>query len=85
MCICGNKLDYNLCCGEILSYKRKAKTPEELMRSRYTAYVNADARYLVLSAVPENQYEEDIELIEDFSTGVDWLKLDVLAVEEVIT
>jgi len=81
MCICGNELSYEMCCGEIITHKRKAKTPEELMRSRYSAYVNADARYLVLSAVPENQYEEDIELIEDFSSQVEWLKLDVLKVD----
>ena len=81
MCICGNELSYEMCCGEIIAHKRKAKTPEELMRSRYSAYVNADARYLVLSAVPENQYEEDIELIEDFSSQVEWLKLDVLKVD----
>ena len=48
------------------------------MRSRYSAYVQADARYLLQSTVGENQYEEDIELIEDFATQVQWLGLRVL-------
>lgn len=81
MCICGNLIPYEECCEPLITHKREAKTPQELMRSRYTAYVNADARYLILSAVAENQYEEDIELIEDFSSHVDWLKLDVIRAE----
>ena len=81
MCICGLDIEYDKCCGEIIKAVRVASSPEELMRSRYSAYVNADARYLLLSSVKENQYEEDIELIEDFSSQVDWLKLDVLKVD----
>nr|WP_275755141.1 YchJ family metal-binding protein [Sulfurimonas sp. SAG-AH-194-C21] len=73
--------EYNKCCGELIQASRLANTPEELMRSRYSAYVNADARYLLISTVKENQYEDDIELIEDFSSQVDWLKLDVLKVD----
>ncbi len=78
MCICGLDKEFEECCGAILAHKHEAKTPEELMRSRYTAYVKSDARYLLLSTVKENQYPDDLELIEDFSSQVDWLKLDVL-------
>ncbi len=81
MCICGLDKEYDKCCGAIIKELRVVSSPEELMRSRYSAYVNADARYLLLSCVKENQYEEDIELIEDFSSQVDWLKLDVLKVD----
>lgn len=81
MCICGLDKEYDKCCGAIIKALRVVSSPEELMRSRYSAYVNADARYLLLSCVKENQYEEDIELIEDFSSQVDWLKLDVLKVD----
>jgi len=77
-CICGLDKPYDECCGAIISGKRLAKTPEELMRSRYSAYVNGAGIYLVESAVQENQYTEDIELIEEFSNSVEWLKLEVL-------
>ena len=80
-CICGNKKSYDECCGAIISGDRKALHVEELMRSRYSAYVRGDGRYLVLSTKKENQYEDDAELIEEFSSKVDWLKLDVLHVE----
>ena len=78
MCICGGQRDFSECCGAIIEAKREAATPEELMRSRYSAYIRADGRYLVLSAVRENRYEDDAQLIEEFSKSVEWLKLDVL-------
>ena len=82
MCICGNDKPFNECCGAIIEGKRSAETSEELMRSRYSAYVKADGRYLVLSAIKENQYEDDARLIEEFSLSVKWLKLDVLHADE---
>ncbi|MDH4944953.1 YchJ family protein [Sulfurimonas sp. C5] len=80
MCICGNEKDFNECCGPIISKETLPKSAEELMRSRYSAYVQANGEYLVYSAVKENQYQEDIALIEEFSNSVEWLKLDVLEV-----
>ena len=77
-CICGLDKDYSECCGAIIDANRAAATPEEIMRSRYSAYVRGDGRYLVLSTVKENQYEDDAELIEEFSSSADWLKLDVI-------
>jgi SEC-C motif domain protein len=78
MCICGSDRNFSECCGEIIEGQRDAATPEELMRSRYSAYAKGDGRYLVLSALKENRYEDDAALIEEFSKSVDWLKLDVL-------
>lgn len=77
-CLCGNDKTYDECCGPIIDDEIKAATPEELMRSRYSAYVRGDGRYLVLSTVKDNQHVEDAEIIEEFSNSVEWLKLDVL-------
>jgi SEC-C motif-containing protein len=78
MCICGLNKDFNECCGAIISRKCTASSPEELMRSRYSAYVQSDAHYLLFSTAQENQFSEDIKLIEEFCASVTWLKLDVL-------
>jgi len=77
-CTCGNNKIYDECCGAIIDAKKRASTPEELMRSRYSAYVSGNGRYLVLSTLKENQHVDDIEIIEEFSNSVEWLKLDVL-------
>ncbi|WP_428738033.1 YchJ family protein [Sulfurimonas sp.] len=82
MCICGNEKDFSACCEPIITKQKQPQNAEELMRSRYSAYVKADAEYLVYSSVKENQYQEDIALIEEFSNSVEWLKLDVLDVQE---
>jgi len=85
MCICGNEKPFSECCGAIIEGKRRAEIPEELMRSRYSAYVKADGRYLVLSAIKENQYHDDAKLIEEFSLSVEWLKLEILnAVDDTV-
>jgi len=78
-CICGNKKNFNECCGSIINGDKKAKSPEDLMRSRYSAYVRGDGRYLVLSTIEQNRYEDDAELIEEFSSSNEWLKLDVIS------
>ena len=81
-CICGYKKDYADCCGKIIDGEVKAASPLELMRSRYSAYVRGDGRYLVLSTTVENRYEDDATLIEEFSAKNEWLKLDILTVED---
>lgn len=81
MCICGNNKNFKECCEPIITKQKQPQSAEELMRSRYSAYVQADGEYLVYSAVKENQYQEDIALIEEFSNSVQWLKLDILEVK----
>lgn len=80
-CYCGLEKSFDECCGAILSGKKSAKTPEELMRSRYSAYVSANAEYLVKSTIKENRYTDDIPLILEFCKNVVWLKLEVLHVK----
>lgn len=82
MCICGNEREFSECCQAIIELKREALCAEELMRSRYSAYVIADGAYLVFSTTKENRYNDDIALIEEFSRSVEWLKLHVLQSSE---
>ena len=41
-CPCGSGTSYALCCHRLHSGSARAETPEELMRSRYTAYALED-------------------------------------------
>lgn len=45
-CPCGSAADFMSCCGPLLSTDRLATTAEELMRSRYTAYVLGNLEHL---------------------------------------
>lgn len=78
MCICGNEKDFSECCEPVILKQKQPQSAEELMRSRYSAYVKADGEYLVYSTLKENQFVEDVALIEEFSNSVEWLKLDIL-------
>lgn len=46
LCPCGSGGLYDECCGPLLSTERQATTAEQLMRSRYTAYVYGNAEHL---------------------------------------
>ena len=81
-CYCGLDKDYKDCCEAIILNKKVASSPEELMRSRYSAYTQANGSYLVFSTIKENRNEEDVAGIEAFANSIKWLKLDVLCADE---
>ncbi|MDT8338068.1 MAG: YchJ family protein [Sulfurimonas sp.] len=81
-CYCGSKKEFNGCCEPFLKGNSKPLTPEELMRSRYSAYVLGNVEYIINTTAKENRHSEDAALIEEFSKAVSWLKLDVLQAKE---
>ena len=46
LCRCDSGKPFARCCGPILSGREQARTPRQLMRSRYTAYTLNDEAYL---------------------------------------
>ena len=78
-CYCDSRIEFSECCELFLNCSLKPSTPKELMRSRYSAYVLGNGAYLVATTVEENRYEDDIKLIQEFSSSVAWLKLDIVA------
>ncbi|STY29594.1 putative SEC-C motif domain protein [Legionella wadsworthii] len=46
LCPCGSQNTYELCCGLYLDKKQLPETPEQLMRSRYTAYTMGKIDYI---------------------------------------
>jgi SEC-C motif domain protein len=52
-CICGSQKTLDKCCGRFLSGEHSPKTPEQLMRSRYSAYALGEhEQYLLDSWFP---------------------------------
>ncbi len=54
-CPCGSGRAYADCCGPLLDGARPAATPEQLVRSRYTAFVRLDAGYLLATWDPSTR------------------------------
>ena len=55
LCPCGSGKSYSQCCEPCLTGKQPAATAEALMRSRYTAYVIGDNKYLLATWHPSTK------------------------------
>jgi len=82
LCYCKSQKPFNECCEPFLAHAKKPATPEELMRSRYSAYVLADAAYIVATATPEQNSSEELELIKEYAKSIEWLGLEIVHAKE---
>ena len=73
-CPCGTGLPMAGCCGPLHEGTTTAGTAEQLMRSRYSAFVVGDAGYLLTTWHPTTRPRT-----LDLDDGVRWTGLDVLA------
>jgi SEC-C motif-containing protein len=81
LCPCGLSRPYNECCGSIINSKTEAATCEELMRSRYVAFVKANVDYLLRSHCSKTRPLKERKAIEKWTKSVDWMGLTVLNTE----
>lgn len=77
LCPCGSKKAFNACCGQFLEQGQFAKTPEQLMRSRFTAFfLGGHGQYLVDTWAPENR--GGLQAIDLNQRETEWLRLEIL-------
>ena len=77
-CYCNSNKPFENCCEPFLKRASFPTTPEQLMRSRYTAYVLQNADYLVATThISERKYYSK-EAILEWSKSNTWLKLEVI-------
>lgn len=77
-CYCNSEKPFENCCEPFLKKLTFPQTPEQLMRSRYSAYVIHDATYLVNTTHgSERKYYSKSELLK-WSTNNTWIKLEVI-------
>ncbi len=77
-CPCGSGRGYALCCGRFIDQGVLPETAEQLMRSRYTAFTQADEPYL-LSSWHASTRPPSLDLDQDEPTK--WLGLRIDRVE----
>ena len=77
-CPCGSKRDYQQCCDLYISDQAIPKTPEALMRSRYTAYSIANIEYIkkTMQGKPLADFNESET--KRWASKVLWLGLQVI-------
>lgn len=77
-CLCGSSKTYDKCCGRFISQLKQAGTPEELMRSRYTAYTQANVEYIARTMKSPASDDFDPLDAKQWAEKVTWLKLKII-------
>jgi SEC-C motif-containing protein len=73
-CFCLSGEAYAQCCGRFHSGQSDAATAEQLMRSRYSAFVLLDAAYLLRTWHPDTAPSG-----LDLDPAMEWRRLDILS------
>ncbi len=81
-CPCGSEKSYDACCGVFISGDKLPKTPEETMRSRYSAYVECNMDYIEATHHPSTIETFDKKESKKWAKGADWLGLEIVRSEE---
>jgi SEC-C motif-containing protein len=80
-CHCGRTAAFADCCKALLKGV-KATTAEDLMRSRYAAFVEADVDYILDTYATETRPVDQREDILSWAKEVEWQKLEVVSTEK---
>lgn len=77
-CYCGNLKDYVNCCEKIHKDLANAKTAQQLMRSRYSAFVLANGDFLMKSHHSKTRPTSEKKAIVAWAKSVNWIKLEII-------
>lgn len=77
-CYCGENKNYNDCCEVFHKNGGKTQTSEQLMRSRYSAFVIANGDYLMQTHHESTRPIKEKNAIVKWAKSVQWLKLEVV-------
>lgn len=77
-CPCGSNKNYRECCGMYIDGHIKAETPEKLMRSRYTAYTQANIDYILKTMKPPALNHFNAKSAKQWAATVEWVGLAIL-------
>ena len=80
-CPCQSSKSYKDCCGRFHTHAQFPETAEQLMRSRYAAYVLKNVPYIVDTTVPSQQALLNVQAIQAWAENTQWLGLQILKTE----
>ena len=80
-CPCQSNTSYEDCCGRFHTHTQFPETAEQLMRSRYAAYVLKNVPYIVETTVPSQQGLLNVQAIQAWAEETQWRGLQILNTE----
>ncbi len=78
-CYCGSGQDFAQCCQPLLQGVQHAKSPEQLMRSRFSAYCCQQVDYIAHTYHQSQQSSQAQQEIADFAQAASFLDLHIEA------
>jgi len=84
-CFCGADKNFSSCCQSFIEQKTVGefdqqitpKTPEQLMRSRFSAYVMGNGQYIYDTYAKSSQLSQSVKEINDWSQTCTWIALQI--------
>ena len=83
-CPCGSLKPFGSCCSLLLNRQAQAKTPEQLMRSRYTAFVLKEVKYYMTTTHKTTRAQADPVAFLEWGKQIEWKGLQVKAVSKIV-
>ncbi len=81
-CPCGSGKPYSECCEPFLKGASSPETAEQLMRSRYSAYVVGEVDYIHNTLHPDHRADHDLDAARKWSRDSEWLGLEIVATSQ---
>ncbi|WP_299098034.1 YchJ family metal-binding protein [uncultured Winogradskyella sp.] len=81
-CYCGTTKTYQDCCEVFHLNHGKTETAEQLMRSRYSAFVLANGDYLMATHHQSTRPIKEKKAIVKWAKSVQWIRLEILETSE---
>ncbi|MBI5193365.1 MAG: YchJ family protein [Nitrospirae bacterium] len=78
LCPCGSNIAYSECCRPLIKADRPALTAEQLMRSRYSAYVKKEMEYIFTSLHPNHRSDYDEKSTRDWAENAEWHTFEII-------
>ncbi len=78
-CPCGSGASFEACCQPIITGQETARTAEQLMRARYTAYATAAMDFIFTSTHPGYRTGYDHEGTRTWAENSQWLGLEIIS------
>lgn len=77
-CPCGSNIAYEKCFQPLIKGEQPAKTAEQLMRSRYSAYVKKEIDYLYTSLHHDHRANYDEKTTRTWAESNEWHAFEIL-------
>ena len=78
ICPCGSGCAYASCCEQIISGAQPAATAEQLMRARYSAYVNVQMDFVFETTHPDHRQGYDHAGTKEWAENSEWQGLEIV-------